>query len=80
MLIYYNFLLANIRLEKYVIKFVTDWLFTIKMIKTLSTALYADDGLLFFDKDSGNATFCYNEKGFLSVNVKNISLDDTYCE
>ena len=50
------------------------------MIKTLSTALHADDGLLFFDKDSGNATFCYNEKGFLSVNVKNISLDDTYCE
>ena len=30
------------------LKFVSDWFVTSKMIKKLSTALYADDGLLFF--------------------------------
>ena len=30
------------------LKFVSDWFVTSKMIKKLSAALYADDGLLFF--------------------------------
>ena len=44
------------------------------MIKKHFNALYADDGLLFFDEDSGNVTFCGNEMGILSVNF-NIYLD-----
>ena len=58
------------------LKFVPDWFATSKMIKKLSTALYADNGLLFFDEDSGNDTFCCNEVGMLSVNLNNINLDD----
>ena len=45
------------------------------MIQKLYTALYAD-GLLFFDEDSGNVTFCYNEMGILSVNLNKINLDN----
>ena len=63
------------------LKFVLDWFVISKMIKKLSTALYADDGLLFFDEDSGsNVTFCCNEMGILSVNLNNINLDDTKYE
>ena len=45
------------------------------MIQKLYTALYAD-GLLFFDEDSGNVTFCYNEMGILSVNLNKTNLDN----
>ena len=46
------------------------------MIQKLYTALYAD-GLLFFDEDSGNVTFCYNEMGILSkINLDNNCHED----
>ena len=47
------------------------------MIKILYTALLADGGILFFDEDFGNAIFCCDEMGGLSVNVDNINLDST---
>ena len=59
------------------LKFVPDRFVTSKMIKKLYTALYADEGLLFFDEDSGNVTFCCGEMNILSVNLNNINLDDT---
>ena len=34
--------------------------------------MYADDGLLFFDEDCVNVTFCCDEMGILSVNLNNI--------
>ena len=40
--------------------------------------MYADDGLLFFDEDSGDVTFCCNEMGILSVNL--INLDNNFDE
>ena len=49
------------------------------MIKKLYTALCADDGFLFFDKDSG-VTFCCNEISILSVNLNNINLDNNFDE
>ena len=52
------------------LEFVPDWFDTSKMIKKLYTPLYADDGLLFFDEDSGNVTFCCKEMGILCVNLK----------
>ena len=58
-------------------KFVPDWFVTSNMIEKFYTALYVDDGLLFFDEDSGNATFCCNEMGILRVNSNNINLDYT---
>ena len=46
------------------------------MIQKLYTALYAD-GLVFFDEDSGNVTFCYNEMGILSkINLDNNCHED----
>ena len=48
------------------------------MIKRIYTALYADDGLLFFDEDSGDVTFCCNEMVILSVNL--INLDNNFDE
>ena len=47
---------------------------TSKVIKKLYTALYADDGLLFFDEDSGDVTFFCDEMGILSVYLNNIIL------
>ena len=39
------------------LKLLPDWFVTSKMIKKLYTALYADDGLHFFDEDSGDVIF-----------------------
>ena len=55
------------------LKFVPDWFVTSKIIKKLYTNLHADDGLLFFDEDSGNVTFCCKEMRILSVNLNNIT-------
>ena len=47
------------------LEFIPDWFATSKMIKKLYTAFYADDGLFFFDEDSGNVTSSCNEMAFL---------------
>ena len=60
------------------LKFTPDWFVTSKMIKKLYTALYADYGLLFFDDESGNATFYCNEIDIFSVNLNNIDLDNNF--
>ena len=50
--------------------------FTSKMIKKLLTALCADDNILYFNEDYGDAVFSCNEMGILSIFVNNINLDD----
>ena len=52
------------------LKLIFDWFVTSKMIKKLYTALYADDGLLFFDEDSANVTFCCIEMGVLKADLR----------
>ena len=47
------------------LKFVPDWFVTSKMIKILFTAFYADENILCFNEDSGNAVFTCNGMGFL---------------
>ena len=42
--------------------------------------MYADDGLLFFDGDSRDVTFCREEMGLLNVNLNNINLDNNFYE
>ena len=42
--------------------------------------MYADDGLLFFDEDSGEVTFCCDEMSILSVNLNNINVDNNFHE
>ena len=62
------------------LKFVPDSFVISKMIEKLYAALYADDGLLFFDEDSSNIIFCSDEMGILRVNLNNINHDDTNYE
>ena len=58
----------------------TDWFVTSKMTKKLYSALYVDDGLFFFDEDSGDITFRYDEMDILNVNLNNINLDNHFDE
>ena len=62
------------------LKLIPGWFVTSKMIRKRYTALYADDGLRFFDENSGGVTFCCDEMGILSVNVNNINLDNDFDE
>ena len=59
------------------LKFVPDWSVTNKLIKKLSTALYADGNKLYFNEDSDNVTFICNEIGIFNLDLNNINLDDT---
>ena len=47
---------------------------------TSTMMVYADDGLLFFDEDSGIIIFCCNEISIPSVNLNNINLDNNFDE
>ena len=60
------------------LKFVPDWFVTSKMIKKLLTALYPDDNILRFNKDSGNAVFSCNEMCNFSIDLNNINLDKSH--
>ena len=62
------------------LKLISDLLVTSKMIKKLDTALYADDGLLFFDEDFGDVKFCCNKMSILGVNLNNTNLDKNFDE
>ena len=59
------------------IKIVRDWFVTIKMTKRLLTAVYADENILYFNKDSSNVVFNCNGMGILNIDFNNINLDDT---
>ena len=56
------------------LKIILTWFVTSKIIKKLYTALYADYGLLYFDEDSGDVKFGYNEMGIVSVNLDTLIL------
>ena len=62
------------------LKLIPHWFVTSKMIEKFYTSLYADDGLLFFDEDFGDVTFCCDGLGILSWNVSNINLDNNFDE
>ena len=61
-------------------KFFPDWFVTSEMIKKLYTALYADENILYFNEDSGDAVFSCNEVAILSIDLNNINLDTNYYE
>ena len=39
--------------------------------------MYADENILYFNEDSSNAVFNWNEMGSLNIDLNNINLDDT---
>ena len=47
------------------LNFIRDWFVTNKMIKKLSTALYTDVNILYFDEDSGKVLFNVDEMVFV---------------
>ena len=62
------------------LKFIFDWFITSKIIKELYTALYADENIFYFNKDSGNYVFSCNEMGILNIDLNNINLDNNFDE
>ena len=62
------------------LKLIPDWFVTSKMIKNLYTSLYADENVLYFNEDSGDAVFSCTEMGILSIDLNNINLDDNFDE
>ena len=59
------------------LKFIPDWFDTSKMMKILSTVLYADENILYFNEDSSNVVFNSNGMGILNIDPNNINLEDT---
>ena len=62
------------------LKLIPGWFVTIKMIKKLFTALYADENILYFNEDSENAIFNCNVMGVLNIDLNNINLDNNFDE
>ena len=58
------------------LKFVPNWFVTSKMIKKLFIDLYADENILYFNEDSSNAVFNYNETSILNIDLHCINLND----
>ena len=63
-----------------ILKLIPDWFVTSKMIKKRFAALYADENILYFNKDSGNVAFSCNEMGILNINLNKINLDKNFDE
>ena len=53
---------------------------TTKMIKHFFTTVYADENVLYFNKDSGNAVFNCNGMALLNIDLNNINLDNNFDE
>ena len=63
-----------------ILKLITDWFVTSKMIKELFTALYTDENILYFNEDFGNVVFSFNEMGIHNIDLNNINLDNHFDE
>ena len=52
--------------------------FTSKIIEKLFTALHADEIRVYFNEDSGDAVFNYDEMGTVNADLNDISLDNNF--
>ena len=55
-------------------------LLKIKQFKKIYTALYRDENILYFNKDSGYVVFSCNEMFILNIDLNNINLDNNFDE
>ena len=53
-------------------------LLQVKLIKNFCNALYADENILYFNKDSGDAVFNYNEMAIVNIDLNNFNLDNNF--
>ena len=60
------------------LKLIPDWFVTSEMHKKLFTAMYEDENILYFNKDSGNVVFNCNGMGILNIDLNNINLDNNF--
>ena len=60
------------------LKLIVEWFVLSKIIRKLFTALYANENILCFNEDSGDAVFNCNETGILNIDLNNISLDNNF--
>ena len=60
------------------LKLIPDWFVTSKTIKKIFTALYADENILYFNEDSGDGVFHYNEMGIVNIDLNDINLDGNF--
>ena len=61
-------------------KLIPHWFIASKMLEKLYTALFTDENTFYFNKNSANVAFCYDEMGILSVSLNNINLDNNFDE
>ena len=61
------------------LKLIPDQFVTSKMVRKLFTALYADENIFYFNEDSVDAIFNYNEMGMVNIDL-NINLDNNFEE
>ena len=40
--------------------------------------MFSDENILYFNEDSGDAVFIYNEMGIVTIYLDNINLDDNF--
>ena len=59
-----------------VLKFISDWFVTSKMLEKFHDALLANDYIPFFKEDFSKVTFFANEIGVFSVGLDKINLHD----
>ena len=58
------------------LKLAPDWFVTRKMIKKIFTVLYVDENILYFNGDSSNVVFNYNETSIRNIDHNCIKLHD----
>ena len=51
----------------------------VKWLKTFS-CFYAVENIIYFNEDSGDSVFDYNEVDIVNIDLNNISLDDSFDE
>ena len=51
------------------LNFLPDWFFSSKMIKKLFNTWYADENILYFDEDFGNAEFNCSDMSILNIDL-----------
>ena len=62
------------------LKLIFHWFITSKMIRKRYTALYANENILYFNEDSGDAVSSCNEMEIFSIFLNNNNVDNNFDE
>ena len=59
---------------------INDSLTALKLVPDWFATLHTYKNILYFNKDSGNAVFNYNEMGIVNIDLHNMNLDTNFDE